>query len=119
MYKLLYQSTSVLRLTDNAVIPANNVNKDYQEYLVWITLGNTAQSADQPTAEQLAKEIELTQAPITAKEYFLSKPAAIAFVRSTPAEQDIQISGMSVAQKDTLLKYLAVACSALIKQQYL
>ena len=36
----------VIRLSDNAHIPFDPANTDYQEYLKWIALGNTPQSAN-------------------------------------------------------------------------
>ena len=32
--------------TDNSFIPLDPLNKDYQEYLDWVALGNTAEAAD-------------------------------------------------------------------------
>ena len=31
---------------DNAFIPLDKLNKDYQQYLEWVELGNTAEEAD-------------------------------------------------------------------------
>ena len=36
----------ILRKEDNAFIPFNEANTDYQEYLEWVAEGNTAESAD-------------------------------------------------------------------------
>jgi hypothetical protein len=47
-YKLIYDSTSILRLTDGSVIPADPANTDYQEYLTWLGEGNTPEPADLP-----------------------------------------------------------------------
>ena len=48
-YKLIYDSTSILRLTDNAFIPADPANTDYQAYLTWLGEGNTPEPADPPS----------------------------------------------------------------------
>ena len=35
-----------LRKEDNAFIPKDEANTDYQEYLEWVAEGNTAEAAD-------------------------------------------------------------------------
>jgi hypothetical protein len=49
MYKLLPLSGQVMRTTDNAFIPFNENNTDYQAYLKWLEEGNTPEPADEPT----------------------------------------------------------------------
>ena len=36
----------IIRISDNAAIPKDNENADYQEYLKWVAEGNTAEAAD-------------------------------------------------------------------------
>ena len=40
MYKLTSSNTTVQRLTDNAFIPFDRGNRDYQKYLQWLEEGN-------------------------------------------------------------------------------
>ena len=42
----------VRRLADNAFIPFDPDNTDYQRYLVWLSEGNQPLPADQPTQPQ-------------------------------------------------------------------
>ena len=60
MYKQLTNSTSIVRLSDNAFIPTDPSNRDYQEYLDWVELGNTIQPPDiQPiTVNDIMRERE-------------------------------------------------------------
>ena len=47
MYKLNLEQNQVMRLSDNAFIPFNPDNTDYQEYLKWVAEGNEPLPADE------------------------------------------------------------------------
>ena len=54
MYKLInnpFGDQCVQRLSDNAFIPFDPANMDYQEYLKWVAEGNEPLPADTPEAE--------------------------------------------------------------------
>ena len=48
MYKLTKNQEFIQRIADNAFIPFDPANTDYQEYLKWLAEGNTPVGADDP-----------------------------------------------------------------------
>jgi len=71
-YKLTSNSKSVFRLTDNAFIPFDPANTDYQKYLLWLEEGNTPLPADEPDPipepEPLTAQQKLEAAGLTVEE---------------------------------------------------
>jgi len=46
-YKLTESSVTILRLPDNAFIPFDPANTDYQAYLKWLEEGNVPEPAEE------------------------------------------------------------------------
>jgi hypothetical protein len=69
---MTYQLTTgdtILRLTDNAFIPPDPANTDYQAYLAWLDDGNTPEPAPAPEpAPVLTTEQKLEAAGLTVAE---------------------------------------------------
>ena len=40
------EGDTIIRIADNAAIPKDEANTDYQEYLKWVAERNTAEAAD-------------------------------------------------------------------------
>jgi len=62
---------------------------------------------------------EIRQAPLAVRRWLKDNQAAIGFIRLTPAEQKTAIDNMSTAGLKTVIWYLAVIVSALVKREFL
>ena len=65
---MTYQLTTgdtILRLTDNAFIPPDPANTDYQAFLAWVDEGNTPEPAPEP---ELITEQKLEAAGLSVAE---------------------------------------------------
>lgn len=49
MYQLTANNLVIIRLSDNASIPFDPDNTDYQAYLAWVAEGNTPEPAEENT----------------------------------------------------------------------
>jgi hypothetical protein len=47
LFKTITDTTVLIRLSDNAFIPFDPANTDYQAYLKWVSEGNTPEPADE------------------------------------------------------------------------
>ena len=67
-YKLT-QDDTIHRLSDNAIIPPNPANNDYQEYLNWVSQGNEPLPPDPiPEPVPLTPEEKLEASGLTVEE---------------------------------------------------
>lgn len=65
----LHSNFAIVRLLDNALIPQDPANRDYQDYLAWLDEGNEPLPAQEPPAlSQLTPEQKLANAGLTVDE---------------------------------------------------
>lgn len=63
MYKLIQNSSSILRMADNSIIPNSIDNADFKVYSDWLASGNTPFDADsQPVVELVCTPWQIRKA---------------------------------------------------------
>lgn len=60
MYKLT-DYNAVILIDGNVIIPFDECNTDYQQYLAWLDEGNTPEPADVPPGPTMASELKQAQ----------------------------------------------------------
>jgi hypothetical protein len=89
----LTTSTSIIRLSDGAFIPNDPANRDYQEYLEWISQGNQPLPYVPPTPvdhiEDLQEAKELSTTLIKSTAYQHLQPTDWYVVRFTETQTEI------------------------------
>jgi Domain of unknown function (DUF4376) len=86
----LTSGTSIIRTSDNANIPADPANSDYQAYLAWVAAGNTptpvpAITLAQAQATQLATLASSYQAAILKNVSYTSKAGVAKTYQADPS----------------------------------
>jgi hypothetical protein len=103
MYRLTQSGTTVHRLADNAFIPFDGGNKDYQEYLAWLADGNVPYPlpVDVP-AEKAAYQKKIDADAETARLQFITPGSGMALTYQEKFAQAQAVAQMGADAANTL-----------------
>jgi len=103
MYKLTSSNTTVQRLTDNAFIPFDGGNRDYQEYLQWLEEGNIPEPYI-PPPPPVPQSITRRQCAIELRERTLITPLeALNMTKTATPPAMIQTIFDAMSENDKIL----------------
>lgn len=93
MYKLINNSTSIVRIFDGATIPADLNNSDYQAYLKWVAEGNSPQPIGEPTLAERKAEKQSEIDALEASQYMTrgEREGWLAMIEAQAAAQSVSL----------------------------
>lgn len=103
MYRLTQSPTTIQRLSDNAFIPTDNGNMDYQLYLQWLAEGNTPEPYI-PPPPPVPQSITRRQCAVELRERQLITPTeALNMTKTATPPAMIQNIFNSMTQDDQII----------------
>lgn len=120
MYKKI-NDFLVKRLTDNAIIPFDLSNNDFQQYLAWIADGNTPEPADKNESIEIPQVVTMRQARLALHKAKLLDDieTIIASIPDSSKRKALEIEweyGAIFERNSELVKYIAQSMKLSEKQ---
>lgn len=103
MYRLTQSKTTVHRLIDNASIPFDGGNRDYQDYLAWLAEGNVPEPMPvDVSAEKAAYQKKIDADAETARLQFITPGSGMALTYQEKFAQAQAVAQMGAAAANAL-----------------